>query len=140
MRSTAEAAVESVGALPPANSQLDANAKMRPPVPSWTIKIEPVCPAAKLLGLANVQDDVFDSTNEKLFDVAKSSVLTVSTAATEPAEILPLAAATVTSPALLIVMPPTEVSGDSTLATLSVDISGRLYGPGGVCWIAGVSG
>ena len=85
-------------------------------------KIEPVCPAAKLLGLANVQDDVFASVKAKLFEVAKSSVLVVSLAATEIAEMLPLAAATVISPALLIVMPPTEVSGDSTFATLSVDI------------------
>lgn len=140
MRSTADAPVESVGATPSIKSQLDPNAKMRPPVLSCTRKIDPVCPADRLLGLAIVQDDVFASVKAKLFEVAKSSVLVVSLAATEIAEILPLAAETVTSPAELIVMPPAVVAVFSMRLTLTVDISGRLYGPGGGCWIAGVSG
>ena len=86
------------------------------------MQIEHVCPSDGLLGLANVQDEVLASVNSKLLEVAKSSVFVVSLAAIEMSEMLPLAAATVTSPAVLIVMPPTAVSGDSIFATLSFDI------------------
>ena len=87
-----------------------------------------------------MQDEVFASVRAKLFDVAKSSVLLVSDAAIEIAEMLPFAVSNVTRPVPLIENPPSVVEVCSTLLTLRIDISRGLYGPGGVCWIAGVSG
>ncbi len=61
-----------VGAVPPAKSQYDPNDKVRDPVLSCTKKIDPDCPAVRLLGLASVT--LVPSVSVKLLLSAKSGV------------------------------------------------------------------
>ena len=73
MRSIALAVEVSDGAVPDGNVQYAPHASVRDPVPSCTTNIEPVCPGAKLVGLAIVRLPPSVTVKEEL--VLKSGVI-----------------------------------------------------------------
>ena len=65
--------MDRVGAVPPAKSYIEPNASVLLPVPSCETKIDPLCPAVKLLGLASVR--LPPKVTLKLLATAKSGVI-----------------------------------------------------------------
>ena len=71
--SIALAVVVSVGAVPPEKDHADPYASVREPVPSCEMKIAPLAPAVRLVGLAKVLPP--PNVTEKLFAKLKSGVI-----------------------------------------------------------------